>query len=219
MGYIVWHLFVLFLQVLLLGTTLSGENLRMNKHTLKERAQFYSDAFPKFPPLRTDDRWLDGVWVLGNDYKNKTRYYGTYPPQYLKRIVTLFPDATDVLHLFSGAMEPGKYTRFDIRSEMFPDVLGNAEELSTHFSEGQFDLIFADPPYSQEDADHYGTGLVHRNVVFKECAKVLKKGGHLVWLDQVLPQFSKSQFHWYGLIAVQRSTNHRIRGVYLFERV
>jgi hypothetical protein len=41
----------------------------MENKTLKERVDLYSKAFPKFPPLRADDRWIDGMWIMGNNYK------------------------------------------------------------------------------------------------------------------------------------------------------
>ncbi len=191
----------------------------MSKLTHQQRAELYHKSFPDWPPLRYDNRWVDGVWVLGNDYRNTSSLYGAYPPQFLKRIQTLFPDAKDVLHLFSGSLEKGNYTRFDCNEERDTDVRGDAHKLSFYFKDKKFDLIYADPPYSIQDAERYGTSMVKRKVVFKECAKVLKKGGHLVWLDQALPQFAKVDFHWWGLIAIQRSSNHRIRGCYLFEKV
>ena len=184
----------------------------MKNYSLKERAEFYAKAFPKFPPLRTDDRWLDSMWVMGNNYKG-SGYYGSYPPAYNKRIMSLFPDAENVLHLFSGSLpKSDAYTRFDLKPEL-SDVSGNAEELSKYFKKGQFDLVLGDPPYSIEDAEHYGCALVSRNKVLKECVKVVKKNGYLVWMDQVLPMYRKLDWHLCGLIGMVRSTNHRFRVV------
>lgn len=131
------------------------ENVR-GTPTLEDRARFYSEAFPAWPPLQVDGRWLSGVWLLGNDYRG-SGYYGSYPPGYLRRSVAIFPDAERVLHLLSGSLpESADYVRFDIRPEMKPDVVGDAHRLSEHFESESFDLILADPPYSSEDADHYG---------------------------------------------------------------
>jgi 16S rRNA G966 N2-methylase RsmD len=41
-----------------------------------------------------------------------------------------------------------------------PDVRGDAESLP--LTAGAFDLVLADPPYSQEDANTYGTPMVDR---------------------------------------------------------
>jgi len=188
----------------------------MRDFALVERAQLYTKAFPEYPPLRADGRWLDGMWILGNNYRG-SGYYGAYPPQYVKRIMSLFPDAQRVLHLFSGSLPPGNYVRFDINPDL-GDVCGDAHRLSEYFAAGSFDLILADPPYSKEDADHYGTPMVNRNKVVSECAKVLEPGGFLVWLDQVLPMFRKDELHFCGAIGLVRSTNHRFRVVAVFRR-
>ena len=190
----------------------------MKIHTLQERAAFYSAAYPKFPPLRADNRWLDGVWFLGNDYKG-SGFYGSYPPGYLKRIFALFPDRQNVLHLFSGPLEINEGVRFDIRADLKPDLQGDAHTLSKHVKRGQFDLILADPPYSIEDAEHYGQPMINRNSVVKECAAILKPGAFLVWLDQILPMYRKDCFRHVGAIGIVRSTNHRFRMVSIFERV
>ena len=186
----------------------------MKNLSLIERAKLYNSTFPKFPPLRADERWLDGMWVMGNNYRG-SGYYGSYPPQYLRRLLALFPDADRILHLFSGSLPAGEYVRFDAKGG---DVTGNAEQLSAYFRE-RFDLILADPPYSAEDANHYGLPMVNRNKVLKECGRVLQAGGYLVWLDQVLPMFRKDRLHLCGLIGIVRSTNHRFRVVSIFKKI
>lgn len=188
----------------------------MKSYTLEDRAFFYKDTFPKWPMPRTDDRWLDGIWVLGNDYRG-SGYYGAYPPNYVKRVMALFPDAERVLHLFAGSLPKGDYTRFDVQGDV--DVRGDAHCLVQHFEPNSFDLILADPPYSSEDADHYGSPMVNRNTVLKQCSIVLEPGGFVVWLDQVLPMFRKSELHLCGLIGIVRSTNHRFRVASFFKKV
>jgi hypothetical protein len=79
-------------------------------------------------------------------------------------------------------------------------------------------LIVADPPYTGEDCDHYGVPLIRRQVVVRECHKVLAPGGFLVWLDMVWPQYSKRDWILRGLIGVVRSTNHRARIVTILEK-
>ena len=130
----------------------------------------------------------------------------------------MFPDAKKVLHLFSGSLPPGDYVRFDCREELAPDVLGQAHDLSEHFKPGQFDLILADPPYSNEDADRYGSPMVNRNKVMQQCSSVVRSGGHLVWLDQVLPMYRKTTWLHWGTIGIVRSTNHRFRVASFFQR-
>lgn len=198
--------------------------------TLRDRAAFYAVAFPQWPSSvpRADDRWLDAMWVLGNNYRG-SGLYGAYPPNYLRRVMALFPDATEVLHLFAGSLErvesetvfhPPETTPMGTRHfSYFDREDGDAHELAVHYPAQRFDLILADPPYSAEDAEHYGTPMVNRNHVLAQCSLCLELGGFVVWLDQVLPMFRKSELHLCGLIGIVRSTNHRFRVASIFQKV
>lgn len=182
---------------------------------LQDRANLYNQAFPKYPPLVATDRWLYGIWMIGNLYKG-TGFHGAYPHGYLRRIKSLFPDKTKVLHLFSGSVkDPGAIT-FDLVQPA--DVQGDAHELSSYFARESFDLILADPPYSQEDANRYGTPTVNRNKVLKECVPILISGGFICWLDMILPMYRKREVSLVGTIGIIRSTNHRFRVVSIFQK-
>jgi hypothetical protein len=189
--------------------------------SLGDRAELYNSAMSpgsRAAPLQATERWLYGVWMMGNDYSNEGDYYGSYPSNYLERVLALFPDKERLLHLFSGDLGAGvRGDRLDINPDTDPDLVGDAERLSS-VVEGDYDLILADPPYSEEDARHYGTPMVSRNRVISECAKVLERGGFLVWLDQVLPMFRKDELELVGTISVIISTNHRVRCVFIWER-
>ena len=181
---------------------------------------YYNELdFPKSVFLGEDDR-LYGTWVMGNTYTVKSSYYGGYPHGYLKRIKALFPDKQNILHLFSGKVDKDIFNgkTIDINPEHTPDVIGDAHKLSEYF-EDEFDLILADPPYSIEDCDHYGTTMVKRKTILNECIKVIKKGGHIVWLDQVLPMYRKDDLKVVGYIGMVKSTNHRFRVITIFERL
>ena len=188
----------------------------MYKISLQERATSYNKAFPKYPPLVCTDRWIYGIWMIGNNYRNKMGYYGEYPQSYIKRVKSIFPDATNILHLFSGIVKSKGGITFDIRPELKPDVIGDAHNLSNYFPPNCFDLIMADPPYSQEDSEHYGTPMINRNKVLKECYKVLKPQGFICWLDTVLPMYRKDELLLVGTIGMIRSTNHRFRVLSIF---
>jgi hypothetical protein len=182
-----------------------------------DRAALYNAAFPSYPPLCTTGRWVYGMWVLGNNYRG-SGYYGAYPPGYLKRVLSLFPDATRVLSLFSGSLQgPGVTLDCQRTAAVQPQVLGSAEALP--FLPGSFDLCLADPPYSPVDAVRYATPMVSRRKVLASLAHVIPAGGHVVWLDTQLPMYRKAEWHLWGTIGLVRSTNHRVRLVSLFERV
>jgi hypothetical protein len=92
----------------------------------------------------------------------------------------LFPDKRRVLHLFSGLVDVEQFPgdTLDIRPEVNPTYRSDA-----HTLEGvpirDYDLILADPPYSAEDADCYGTPLVNRNKVVAALAPRMAPGAHL----------------------------------------
>lgn len=199
---------------------------------IAERVMNYSKTFPDWPRLIADKGFILGTWMIGQCYKNDTDLYGAYPHGYLKRIMTLFPDINPdkTLHLFAGSLIrqniPG--VMFDIQcppgfkcgnASQKPIIQGDAHNLSSYFEGSPFDLILADPPYSNEDATHYGTPMVNRNKVVAECTKVLKPGGFLVFLDQVFSMFKKSELKLIGTIGLVRSTNHRVRMVFIWEKL
>lgn len=163
-------------------------------------------------------RYLYSVWIIGNNYQNANAYYGEYPPTYLDRVMCMFPDKKKILHVFSGSLDGNVIgDKVDINPDRHPTYVGNAEELSSLVKK-KYDIIYADPPYSSEDAEHYGTCLVNRNKVVEECVKVLEPGGFIVWLDQVLPMFSSSSLTIVGHIGVIRSTNHRYRVCIIWQK-
>jgi hypothetical protein len=181
----------------------------------------YGAKFPGSVPYVAADGRLYGIWILGNNYRSKSGYHGSYPPNYLDRVTSMFTDAERVLHLFSGSLPPDpNYTRVDMREDIDTDVRGNAEDLSTLFPAGTtFDCIYADPPYTEEDATKYGVPMVNRNKVVREVYKVLEPGGFLVWMDMVLPMYRKDELEIAGVIGLVRSTNHRFRNVVLFRKL
>lgn len=187
--------------------------------TPEDRVRRYAAAFPDFPSMWHSKGWILGVWNVGNDYKG-SGYHGSYPNSYLKRITSLFPDCKKVLHLFSGSLpKDKKYTRVDINPDLKPEVVCDAEELSQHLEPNSFDIIYADPPYTESDALKYGQPMCNRNKVVQECYKVLKPGGYLLWMDMVLPMYRKAEWKRVGEISISRSTNHRIRGVFIFQKL
>jgi len=140
----------------------------------------YAEKFPKYPPVIKDPLtgWIHGTWMIGNNFRNKRGYYGEYPPSFLDRVKALFPRAKKVLHLFSGTVDKERWKNevlFDINPDLNPDVIGDAKNLSQYFQENEFDLVIADPPYSEEDAKHYGTPLISRNKVMKELYPLISR--------------------------------------------
>jgi len=187
---------------------------------LNQRLENYSatSGFPGTLFIGADGR-IYGTWVMGNNYRVKSSYYGGYPPTYLRRIKALFPDKESPLHLFSGQVDltelPG--TTVDSNPDLKPDILDDAHRLE-NVPLADFDLVLADPPYSVEDCDHYQCTMVKRNVVMRALGQGLRKGAHVVWLDQVLPMYRKADFNVIAYIGMVKSTNHRFRVITIFEK-
>jgi len=183
---------------------------------MEELINKYHKKFPKYPPsLFLSNNQILGIWVMGNNYTTKTNLYGAYPYGYLERIYALFPLIPQKsLHLFSGSLEDNEdYDKVDYNTGI------NAEEMSDILPHNFYERIYADPPYSVEDCERYGCCMVKRNIVFKECFKIMKQGGVLVWLDQVLPQYKKTEFKILGRIGMVKSTNHRFRVITIFKKI
>ena len=175
----------------------------------------------KFPLslFRSQDGRVVGTWIMGNNYKVASSYYGGYPAGYLHRIRALFPDKKRILHLFSGKVDlaalPGDTV--DINAELMPTYVDDAQKLA-RVPLHDYDLVLADPPYSIEDAERYQTTMIKRNSVMR-ALQGASPGTHIVWLDQVLPMYRKDAFSIDAVIGMVKSTNHRFRVVTIFRRL
>lgn len=186
--------------------------------TIQERAAHYNAAFQQFPDshFKISDRWISATWILGNDYRG-SGYYGSYPPGYLPRIRSMFFDLSRYFHLFGGSVVDGITVDKRVTTEVRPRV--QADALHLPFLSASRDLCYADTPYSDLDAERYATPMPDRRRVLYEVHHVVAQGGYLVWMDTTLPMYRKDMWHWCGAISLWRSTNHRIRGVAIFERL
>ncbi|HEX5326176.1 MAG TPA: hypothetical protein VFW75_05875 [Acetobacteraceae bacterium] len=174
--------------------------------------------FPRSLFVAGDGRVV-GTWIMGNDYRVKSTYYGGYPAGYLRRIRALFPDKQRVLHLFSGKVDLATFPgdTVDINPKLAPTYVDDAQTLA-RVPLSTYDLVLADPPYSIEDADRYQTTMVKRNIVMRALQRTAADT-HVVWLDQVLPMYRKDMFSVDAVIGMVKSTNHRFRVLTVFRRL
>jgi hypothetical protein len=174
-------------------------------------------GYPRSLFVGSDAR-IVGTWIMGNNYSVKSGYYGGYPHGYLKRIRALFPEKKSALHVFSGRVDqsawPGDTVDLDAATE--PTFIDDAQSL-LEVPLGDYDIILADPPYSVEDAEHYVPTMVKRNKVMAALARC-RPDTHVVWLDQVLPMYRKTEWEIEAVIGMVKSTNHRFRVVTIFKR-
>lgn len=188
--------------------------------TWEERIDNYAfeTKYPKSLFIAEDGRVV-GTWIMGQSYKVASGYYGGYPHGYLPRIRALFRDKRQTLHLFSGKVDQDVFPgdTVDLNPDLNPTYVDDAQRLEA-VPLGQYDLVLADPPYSVEDAEHYQTSMVKRNVVMSALGR-LPRGAHVVWLDQVLPMYRKDTFTIEAVIGMVKSTNHRFRVITIFKRI
>jgi hypothetical protein len=200
----------------------------------KTCARLYSEHFPDRPSLGASKGWLTGTWCIGAAYKNPNQLYGAYPRGYLERVHCMFPEATSVLHLFSGGLdiatatsEAARFCKRLARVELvdakgpeagrFPTTQCEADALPASWVEA-FDLILADPPYSVEDAARYDHPMPNCAAVLRGLWRAARPGATLVWLDTRWPMHEKRDWETWGHIGLVRSTNHRVRLVSFFRR-
>lgn len=200
--------------------------------TLRQRAASYAHAFPEFKASHLQvvqdaggHDVVQGIWMFGQDYKNKSAYYGAYPGNFLQRLAAMFPDYAilpdmlpfggRVLHAFSGSLPPGPYVRCDMvqPAELQCSVADIPYEVDP------FELVLADTPYSAADSQKYKSPPPNRRAAMQGLSRVTVAGGLCCWLDTQWPMHRKDTWMTVGRIYVQRSTNHRIRLLSIFTRI
>jgi hypothetical protein len=94
-----------------------------------------------------------------------------------------------LLNVFCGMNKMG--IRIDLNPEVKPDYIGDIHKLSEFLpSDKKFDIILADPPYSDEETDKlYSKDLPRLNYSkwTAECDKFLEDGGLLIVYHKQLP--------------------------------
>jgi len=124
----------------------------------------------------------------------------------------------DILNLFCGTNKYG--LRVDIKSEVKPDILCDAHEVSKHIKQ-KFDFILADPPYSsKESKELYGTPKISYKKWTKECEKLLKIGGLLcVYHKFVMPNPNPKKFIIEKRVFIGSRTYHLPRIAIYFKKI
>lgn len=160
---------------------------------VQDRADNFSRAFPKYSPLVVHNERLYGFWLIGRYYVGNQGFYGSYPPGYLARVRSLFPDCDKILHLFSGSIADLRMNEvtYDIKPDFAPMVRDDVKNLLKHFQLDQFDLILADPPYEERDFEKYGCKPFNKKLAVAECSQIVKEHGF--WFGSMLscPNFQR----------------------------
>lgn len=177
----------------------------------------FNRTFPKFPITVEDKGWVYGVWYCGTAW-SKVRLHGQYPPGFLKRALSLFPDAEAILHVPSGTIEGPGVTVDLVRDEVRrPQIVADAASIP--LPDASFDLILSDPPYTEEDSKKYGCPPFPMTSFVKEAHRLLRTGGHLGMLHTYYPSYRRKEFKLVGLVAVVTGFYRATRMFSIFEKV
>ena len=156
------------------------------------------------------------AWVLPRP--RKVKYKGGFPLHAeikILREIGCDPKknpSIKILHPFGGKAEYG--IRVDINPEVNPDYIGDAHNL-TMFEDEIFDVVFLDPPYTDEYSESlYNTGKLNFSKYTKEAVRILKEGGYLIMYHYLAtPQIPNTIL--VKRIFIETRPWHRIRVVHI----
>jgi len=173
--------------------------------------------FPRYPKTVFDKGWVYGVWYCGTTFRS-ARLYGEYPPTFLRRALALFPSAKDILHCPSGSvMGPGITVDIQHTEVIRPQIIADAAHLP--FMNHSFDLILSDPPYSDKDAENYGTGHFPLQKFMREALRILRPGGYLGMLHIFYPSYRRKEgWALVALICVVTGFSKKTRIFSIFQK-
>lgn len=191
----------------------------------RDRVQAYKQTDPKWELFNETSDRITGVIYIGNNYAKANDYYGGYQGNYLKRIAALFPDKTNIAHLYAGQADttnlPGQ--KYDINPQSSDTIYADAREMSK-YAVSKHDLWVCDPPYGEERLreyqQRYNCPADNLNIkkVFNELYKASSPDAHIVWLDWQRPFYKNTEWLEVGAILYRGSTGHKDRSITIYQR-
>jgi len=130
----------------------------------------------------------------------------------------------DILNLFCGMNQKG--FRIDINPEVKPDHVADAHRFAENWNDSLFDVILADPPYSDEENKKLYQKSFFRKMPklnYKkwtaQCDKVLRKGGLLiVYHKYVMPNPNPDKYEVVKRVFIGNRTYHLPRVAIFFRK-
>lgn len=174
-------------------------------------------------PYDSETQEKNDAWCLPRP-KND-RYKGGMPLHCEKWLFDLSRDILGkenikILNLFSGTCKKG--LRVDLNDEVNPDYIYDAHKVSDLFEKDSFDVILADPPYSNEECEElYGKDYpkLRYNEWTDECDKILKPGGLLiVYHKYIMPNPNPEKYKVVKRIFIGSRTYHLPRVAIYFRK-
>jgi site-specific DNA-cytosine methylase len=182
-----------------------GVDVRLCSLLLKNVKQF----------LRRDVRVKKGCFYLPRP--SMTHYKGSFPLNLESMLLKFLNIQKEVLILqpFGGRSALG--LRLDVKREVQPDVIGDAHYLP--FREGIFDLILADPPYSNaESVNLYQTKKISFRVYSKELVRTIKLNGLICFYHKILLPTPDGCIK-HAIITVVTRTFHHARIITVIKKI
>ena len=150
------------------------------------------------------------------------RYKGGMPLYAERWILQLARDIlgnqeASVLNLFCGMNVEG--FRVDLNPEVSPDLICDAHEINTHLDR-KFDIILADPPYSNEEAKQiYGTPKLNYKRWTTSATELLNAGGlFIVYHKYVMPNPNPEIYRVVKRVFIGNRTYHVPRVALYFQK-
>lgn len=123
------------------------------------------------------------VWALGPP---NTGYPGAFPRGLIPKVKKKWW-GNNRLWMFSGGYSANGDVTVDIKKNLKPKTVANCENLP--FKNNTFDFVFADPPYSKEEAmDLYLLPYVNIIKTINEMVRVCRPGGYILFLHRLIPE-------------------------------
>ncbi len=169
----------------------------------------------------TETQGKNLAWLLPRPKPD--RYKGGMPLYAEKWLLVLArelihkPDAA-ILNVFCGMNSEG--FRVDIKDEVHPDICCDVHELSKHLNGQHFDIIFADPPYSNKEASElYGTPPLRYKKWASECDRVLNPGGlFIIYHKLLMPNPNPEHYLVVKRVFIGNRTLHAPRVAVFFQK-
>lgn len=169
----------------------------------------------------TDAQRKNLAWVLPrpkpDHYKGGMPLYAEEWLVALARDILNNPAAT-VLNIFCGMNTIG--LRVDIKEEVHPDICCDVHDLSRHLNGDKYDIVLADPPYSNEEAANlYQTPKLKYKQWAAEAGKALREGGLLiVYHKLMMPNPNPEIFTVEKRVFIGNRTGHLPRVAIYFKK-
>jgi hypothetical protein len=175
----------------------------------------------KVKSYKSGEQGKNLAWYLPRPKPN--RYKGGMPLYCEEWLIDLAKDIINmgyprILNLFCGMNKAG--IRVDIREEVNPDYCYDAHKISDLFPGNSFDIILADPPYSNEESEElYGTKGLNYRIWSCECDKVLTPGGlFIIYHKLIMPNPNPKKYFIVKRVFIGTRIYHQPRVAIYFQK-